>query len=278
MTGEHGNVESLAIHSDMATIGEFLEFFEVEDNWIELEDLTDFSSHDDTDFQYALLTSGWFSHKWSATLTPYFSVRYHLNKASRQRAQELFEIPVPGFQMDAARIAKPYFGFDLRDWQSNDKDLVRNYGVECFLGHWIPKPVVGDDEENNELFSEFKTELFKVLDKRKDGTFRHIMRDYEALTREGIIDKQDADPTRAFQERIEALRNDDVQLYRIWSGRYFFELPYDLGDVEAIRETFDDILRTARRRKRKNKAMNAVLEAEEYWTLEPLQTLLPTGR
>jgi hypothetical protein len=276
LTGEYGNVESLAIRSDMATINEFLDFFEVEDNWIELKRLTDFSSHDATDFQYALLTSGWFSHKWSATLVAYFSVRYHLNEAGRQRAQEGIE--TPGFQVDAASIAKPYFDFDLQGWQLNDKDLMRNYGVECFLGHWIPKSVVRDDEESNERFSKFKTKLFKKLSKKMDRLRQDILQDYESLTKEGIIDKQEADPTQAFQERIEALRNDDDQLYRILSGRHFFEFPYDLGDVEAIRETLDDILRTARRRKRRNKTMNALLEAEEYWTLEPFQTLLPAVR
>ena len=181
-------------------------------------------------------------------------------------------------QWNGASDREPYFQFDLQGWQSNDKDLGRKYGVECFLGHWIPKPVVGNDEEDNERFREFKTELFKKLDKRMDRICRDIRQDYESLTQQGIIDAQDADPTRAFQERIEDLRHDDDQLYRIWSGRHFFELPYDLGDVEAIREIFDDILRTARRRKRRNKTMNALLEAEEHWTLDPFQALLPAGR
>ena len=264
-----GNIESLAIHSDMATIGEFLEFFEDEDNLIPLQGLTDFSQHDATDFQYALLTSGWFSHKWSATLAAYFSVRYHLNEKGRQRTQEGIE--TPGFQTDAASIAKPYFDFDLQDWQSNDKDLVKNHGVECFLGHWIPKPVVHKNEENNERLSKFKTKLFKKLDKRMDRISRNILKDYESLIQEGIIDEHDVDPIQAFGERIEALRNDGDQLYRIWSGRRFFEFPYDLGDVKAIEETYDDILRTVRRRKKRNKAMKAILEAEEHRTLEPLQ-------
>ena len=181
-------------------------------------------------------------------------------------------------QLNGASDREPYFQFDLQGWQSNDKDLGRKYGVECFLGHWIPKPVVGNDEEDNERFREFKTELFKKLDKRMDRICQDILQDYESLTWEGIIEEQEADPTRAFQKRIEDLRHDDDQLYRIWSGRHFFELPYDLGDVEAIREIFDDTLRTARRRKRRNKTMNALLEAEEHWTLDPFQALLPAGR
>ena len=184
--------------------------------------------------------------------------------------------------MYVASIGKRYVKdkhFKLQDWrQSNGKDkdlLVKNYGIECSLGHWIPKSIVGKEKRKNKRFLKFKTELFKMLDSRMKRTLRKILRDYKSLNQEGIIDVQDADPTRTFQDRIEALRNDDDQLYRIWSGRSFFEFPYDPGMVEKIQETFDDILLTARRRKRKNTSMRAVLEAEQHWTLEPLQTLLP---
>lgn len=117
-----------------------------------------------------------------------------------------------------------------------------------------------------------------MLDSRIKRIRRKILRDYKSLNQEGIIDVQGADPTQTFQDRIEALRSDDDQLYRIWSGRSFFELPYDPGMVDKIQETFDDILLTARRRKRNNTSntsMRAVLEAEQHWTLEPFQTLLP---
>ncbi|MCY4141072.1 MAG: hypothetical protein OXF56_22750, partial [Rhodobacteraceae bacterium] len=88
-----------------------------------------------------------------------------------------------------------------------------------------------------------------------------------------IIEECEVDPAQSFCDRIASLRNDRDQLYRIWSGRHFFEFPYDLSDVDAIQETFDDILRTARRRKRRNRSMNAVLEVEMSNNLEALQDL-----
>lgn len=136
LTREHGNIESLSIHSDIPTIGKFLEFFDDEDNLIALEDLTDFSPGDTADFQYALLTSGWFSHKWSATLATYFSVRYHLNEEGRRLRQEGTRIKTPGFQMDAASIGKRYVKdkhFKLQDWrQSNGKGLVKKLWHRVF--------------------------------------------------------------------------------------------------------------------------------------------------
>ena len=145
LTETRGNVESLEIHSDIAKINEFLEFFDNEENLITLDNLTDFSTDDITDFQYALLTCGLFSHKWSVTLSAYFAVRYRLNEAGRRRTQR--EIDTPGFQIDSATIAKSYFDFNLQDWQLHDKNFSKNFGIECFLGHWIPKSVFEGDEE-----------------------------------------------------------------------------------------------------------------------------------
>lgn len=167
LTETHGNVESLAVHSDIATISEFLEFFDDKENLIDLDKLTDFLPDDTTDFQYALPTGGWFSHKWSATLATYLSARFRLNEEGRQRAQE--GIGTPGFQMDTATIAKSYFDFDIQGWQPSDRHLVRNFGVECFLGHWIPKSVFEGDEENNERFDQFKSALFEELESTMDS-------------------------------------------------------------------------------------------------------------
>ena len=273
LTEANGNIESLAIHSDVGTISEFLRFFGDRDNLVALEELNDFSSDaNTTNFQYALLKSGLFSHKWSDTLSSHFSVRYRLNEEGRHRAQQA--IDTLGFQMDAASIAKVYFKFDLQVFQPQDKSLIKKFGVECFLGHWIPKIVVKNDEENNKYFDDFQTALSQGLESKLDDVCQSIVEDYSSLVRDGIIDKQDADPNVAFRKKINDLTKDSVQLYRIWSGRQFFELPYDVSDVKAIHQTFEDIMRTCRQRKRKNKSMKAVLEAERRWSLEPLRTLL----
>ena len=91
--------------------------------------------------------------------------------------------------------------------------MVRNFGIECFLGHWIPKSVIESDEENNEGFNRFKTALFEKFDSTLESICQNIMEDYDSLLkRERIIDTVDGDLTQAFQGRIEALRKDRVQL------------------------------------------------------------------
>ncbi|MCY4140871.1 MAG: phospholipase D-like domain-containing protein [Rhodobacteraceae bacterium] len=189
LTAMHGNVESLAVHSDISTISEFLEFFENEDvdgNLLTIDQLTDFSPYDTTDFQYALLTRGLFSHKWSASLAAYFSVRYRLNDVGRQQAAA--GVDVAGFQVEAATISKSYFvDFDPQAWRPNDRNLVLNFGIECFLGHWIPKSVFESNEDNKEPFNQFKSALFEELELAMDAKCREILEDYDELRHVGII-------------------------------------------------------------------------------------------
>ena len=186
---------------------------------ISLDELSEFFPEDTTDFQYALLKCGLFSHKWSAMLAAYCSVRFQLNEEGQIRAQGGFEDL--GFQTDAVSIAKTYFDFDVSDWQSNDINLVRNYGIECFLGHWIPKPVVNEHEEGDERFKQFKARLFEKLDSKLESILLNLLGDYDLLIKEGVIDAPETDPAQTFRDRLGALRKDDVQLYRIWSGRYY---------------------------------------------------------
>ena len=112
-----------------------------------------------------------------------------------------------------------------------------------------------------------------LLDSETDSAYEDIQQDYESLVRAGVLDEQDTDPIEAFRGRIGSLRYDGDQLYRIWSRRHCFAFPYDLADVDAIHDTFADVLRIAFRRRRRNQSMNAILAAQELLTLEPLQAL-----
>ena len=275
LTHKHGNIESLAIHSDIETIEKFLQFFEDEDILITPDELTDFDPDDPidfTDFQYALLTRGKFSHKWTATLATYFSVRFQLNEEGRQRTEESIE--TPGFQMESATISKQYFDFGLQDWRPMNKNLVRMYGIECFLGHWVPKSKIeGEELMNENLFNKFKSAIFCELDLRMGSICREILRDCNSLVQEGIIDAPEIDPTESFLNKVNSLKNDRDQLYRIWSGRHFFDFPYDLGEDMKIKETYDDLILSAKQRQRPNTSMKVFLEAHEDRTLKPLDDL-----
>ena len=267
LTSQAGNTESLVVITDASAIEDFLSYFEDENNLLTLDQLNSYTSNDEIDFRYALLKLGMFSHKWSANIVTYFSVRYDLNENGRKRAQD--GIPL-GFQVEAASIGKKYFDFEFDHLQPHDTNLVRNFGIECFLGHWIPKSIIEDEgrDEHNETFTAFKLELFSNFDSQIGEINQRIISDYKTLLREQLIDEIDVDPRQRFHEKFDNLKHDDAQLYRIWTGRYFFELPYDSGDIENIHKVYKDMCLTISRRQHKNSSMRALLAAVENLNFE----------
>ena len=159
-----------------------------------------------------------------------------------------------------------------------DDDLTTGYGIECFLGRWVPKSVLRGNEKTKKQIKKFRRTLFGKLDKEMSALQKTISQDYKAFIQDGIIDELDTKPTTRFRGRVEALRMDDDLLDRIWSGRYFFELPYDIGDTQEIAETYEDILLTSNLSKRKNKTMKAIIEANEARDLAPLEALSDADR
>ena len=270
-----GNIESVAIRSDIHFIAEFLDFFERDNILVDLDELTKFapddSADDLADFQYALLTSGKFSHKWSVTLTKFLSVRYQLNEKGKQDTRTPTDLR--GFGVETASIAKSYFDFNVRHWRPEGDRLTKEYGIECFLGRWVPKSVLRGNEQTEEQLKNFRRKLFNKLDAEMNELQETISEDYEAFIRDGIVDKLDTEPTTRFRERVNALKADDDLLYRVWSGRYFFELPYDIGDTEEIADTYKDILLTINLSKKRNRTMKAVTKAVETSGLAPLEAL-----
>lgn len=271
---DNGNNESLVIDSNIHTISEFLDFFNRSENLICLDKLTEFETDNDAeeiDFRYSLLKSGIFSHKWNATLTQYFSVKYGLSEEGKQRTHDT--IQTPGFQIDSATISKSYLDFSIEKYRATPKNFVRNYGIECFLGHWFPLSAYNMIQSESETkFAQFQRDLKKYYADKRDNVFSQIKRDQKSLLKEGIIARECKPESTfsAFEAKVKNLLKDKDQLKRISSQRYFFEFPDDSSNVDWIDETFDDILRTAGRSNKKNKSMRAVLEADEFRELEPI--------
>lgn len=280
LISSNGNIESIWICTETPLIAQFLDFFKDKSLLIPLDELTAFSLDDSTDalvdFQYALLTLGVFSHKWSTTLNKYFSVRYQLNEEGRRTART--QADLRGFEAEAVTIAKTYFNFDVSSWRPADDHLTTKFGIECFLGRWVPKSVFRGNEKAEEQLEKFRRALFDELNARMSKLEREILGDYEAFIQDGIIDELNTGPISKFHRHIEDLKTDDDLLYRILSGRYFFELPYDIGNTEGIDETYEDILLTVKLSKKKNKSMKAVIQADESRDLAPLEALSDADR
>ena len=263
LIGDNGNVESLLVTDDLDEIGRFVNYFE--ENYIELEDLEHFgpSEVNSEHFKLALIKKGLFTHEWSGDLKSYFAARYDLNEKGRERLQDS-RFRELGFDTDAATLSKRYINLEMIENTRpvEDSGLVRNYGIECHLGHWIPKTKVVASDADERSFQQFRKKLLMELRSQIQNPHveRAISRDYDSLVELDVLDLEyDAHPYSGLVEKIDALEEEESEerLRRYWTGRTFFEFPYDCNDGQGIERVYDDFMDTIGQRKRKNRSMKA---------------------
>ena len=262
MVSKSGNIESLVVSDDLQQIEEFIESLS-NTNWMEFEDLHKYKYNDKHDFRYGLLSQGEFAYKYTTNLNEHLAIKYNLSRKSKDTQQQGFdEIGIPkGFETETSTISKQYFDdFDIDPYRPEGyRDLIKNYGIECW-GYWIPKIVV--PSLRNERFELFKTEMFREIRDRMESITSEIKEDYDTLVDGGIIeiDADKGDPSENFRRKVDELEADDDRLFRIWSQLAFNDFPYDRNDTRNIDEIYDDIITTIELSRRKNSTKWAVIE------------------
>ena len=261
MVSKSGNIESLVVSDDLQQIEEFINSLS-NINWMEFEDLHKYKYNDKHDFRYSLLSQGEFAYKYTTNLNEYLAVKYNLSRKSKDTQQQGFdELGIPeGFETETSTISKQYFDFDIDPFRPEGyRDLIKNYGIECW-GYWIPKIVV--PSLKNERFEFFKTNMFREIRNQMESITSKIKNDYDTLVDGGIIeiDADKGDPSENFRRKVDELEADDDRLFRIWSQLAFNDFPYDRNDTQNIDNIYGNIITTIELRKRKNSTKWAVIE------------------
>jgi len=269
--GKQGNIESLLDTQDATEIADFLKRI-ASTKIIKLDALERFASSDSVAFVYALLKQGHFSHKWSDNIGQYLSVRHSLNNKGKLELSnsELINL---GFNVDAASIGKRYFDFEYEPLHLKGlENLIRNFGVETYLGHWIPsstiKTLFSDSDYNN-----FSNKISKYWTKEKSKLINKVNDDFDKLFNLGYVDKRETSPGDAFEVKVNDLLNNEMKLYRAYAKFEFYNLPYDISQDDYILSLDEEIQDFIASRVKKNKAMKAYEEAISSSTLAPVQEL-----
>ena len=275
MTSKSGNIESLVVSDDLQQIEEFINSLS-NINWMKFEDLHKYEDNDKHDFRYGILSQGKFAYKYDTDLNDYLAIKYNLSRETRTRQQQGFEsLGIPaGFETVTSTISKRYFAFDINRYRPTGyRYLRKNYGIECYLGHWIPKIIVSSFENEqleSEQFQIFKTELFCKIRDQLNKITMDIQNDYNKLTDERIIETgaDNGDPSESFVRKVDELEVDDNRLIRIWSQLEFNDLPYDRNNTQGIDQIYDSIITTIGLSKRKNPTKRAVIELRDEFEQE----------
>ena len=181
--------------------------------------------------KYALLQEGSFIHKWLDNLGQYLSTKYHLNEKGKGKVgDETFRRA--GFNIETATISKRYFKFDYEPPHLEDtENLTKNYGIETYLGHWIPNAALETLFEQTAL-DEFKNNLKNEFELQIENIRANISQDLDYLRSEDIIQVTDSNPIDLFEKKMADLFENDLKLKRIFSKYEIFKLPYDINQKE----------------------------------------------
>lgn len=231
------------------------------------QQLNKFSRKEEFSFKYALLQSGIFLHKWNENLEQYLSIRYRLSENGKSRITDQ-SLEAAGFNIETATVSKRYFRFDyVPDHLDNTENLLRNYGIETYLGHWLPCSV-SESMFDTYALDTFKEKLFSEIKKQGDEINKRIRQDYDYLLQEGLIEEAEVNPVDSFDSKLDSLVNNELKLKRIYGKYELFYLPFDIQQKDDILYVFDEMINVAESRKRKNRTMKAFLESYAAFSIE----------
>lgn len=261
LTEKRGNVETLLATTDNEVLNEFLLQLQRLQT-VTIDELELFKNSDDFNFKYALLREGLFVHKWNESLVQYLSVRYQLSENGRKQTgnDELRDI---GFEVENATISKQYFHFlDYTPAHLEYAEgLIKNYGIETQLGHWVPSNRSKSLYDKRD-YEEYKNRLTNSLKEQNESIQNKIANDYARLLANNLITPNDyKNPNELFETKSSDLVENDAKLRRIYSKYDVFELPYGIENKDMITNIFNDMISFSESRAKKNRSMKALISA-----------------
>jgi len=266
LVNRSGNIESMLDTQDHELLLQFVKQTK-KLACFSIQDIENFSSADEYSFKYSLLQEGAFIHKWMDNLGQYLSVRYQLNGNGKKIIGD-DKFRIAGFNIEAATISKRYFDFSYEPPHLDGaENLTRNYGIETYLGYWLPLEALETMFDQNK-FSEFRNALESELKNQICAIRGAILKDFEYLKSEGVINISDANPVDVFQNKVDDLLVNELRLKRIFSKYKILFLPYGVNQKQEVEELFDDMVLFSESRARKNITMKAFLSSIDKVSLD----------
>ena len=268
LTNNNGNIEVLIKTdelNDLKTFHEAISNLEIKD----LEEIGNFNDTESFDYKYALLQSGYFIYKWSSSLNQELSIKFHLSEEGKEKIKGDPVLEELGFELSQASISKSYLKFKYKSPLTKYiNNIKRNFGVETYLGYWIPKSII-DQVFGNEDFEKFKEKLSTAVEKQHDSIVSRIKNDHEKLISLNLIEVTKKHPKDSFFEHIEKLKENETKLWRLYYRYEVIDLPYDFSQKKEIEELYDNFTETYES-KPANTTIRAIYKSLATKSLRPI--------
>ena len=173
------------------------------------------------------------------------------------------------FELSQASTNKSYLNFSYNPLLSeNIKNLKKNFGIETYLGYWVPISVINRCFGNEE-FEKFKLKLFKAIEKQQKLIIDSIKKDYETLCKLELIKRLNNSPEESFLKKVEKLKDKETKLWRLYYRYELIELSYNFSQYEEIEDLYDNLIETCEDRT-SNYTIRAVYRSINEKNLDPI--------
>lgn len=173
-----------------------------------------------------------------------------------------------GFEIAAASISKQYFNFTPP--HPVDRNLIKKYGIETFLGHWLPYAALPNMVDDGE-FQHFREELFTALNEQMPYICEAINRDYLRLELNGLINGNKA--PAGSEKKLKSCKTATTSSIASGASERFSPCPTISATVNASGIPLSALTDTIDKQKSWNKSMYAVNKARQELSLAPLRQL-----
>lgn len=254
---QRSNVELFQISVNGDEVTEFLDIWDKLTLKKFIRSLEDKSlKEDEYEFSYALLASGVFLHDWRDSLSSKIGIKYTLTPEGQRRISVEEELKQLGFNVDMTTMTNnPLSTVSLNMTRSMPQSFTRKYTVDSLMGRWCPDSVWSIVEKTIEDDEGFKTFLASFLDATTPEKLKSCAEKENGISRQlvelGIV----TDVSRRIEnwvEKIEALRENENKLKRIFLRFDSFVLPYDFSAREEVMELHESLSETLEQKTNKS--------------------------
>jgi hypothetical protein len=210
------------------------------------------SALDEFSFQYALLATGVFLHKWNENLSSRIGVQYRLTRKGKQAATSQ-TLQALGLSVSQETATSNPLGRKFSDSRAFPRQFAKQYTIETWMEQWCPRSiwrVVEEAVHGSEDFGKFKEDFrVETVDQKLNAAVKREKEREAGLVSNGYVVRDDGRLVR-WRKKMEQLREDDTRLKRFYLTFESYDLPYDIQvrkEIETLVESLQESIATRRK-------------------------------
>jgi hypothetical protein len=238
---KNGNLELGYLSCDKEDIRDFSEAYDSLVDEFGRDINTSIFKQEQYILKYAILSSGFFIHKWSGNLKQAIGIRYDLTTLAKNKGTIAPELQAVGFEAGDT-FTRQVINLTKLPRKEVPSSFMMRFTVETFWGRWCPRDAWDTLQKSFNGLPKFIHEFEnatrpEILEKIKHDAL--IVQN--VLISKGLIKKVSPDHLDKWESKIQELRENHKRLERFFIGYEAHELPYTIEQKSDVERLFNNL-------------------------------------